>query len=246
MRGAGLKGKHRQGELDPQFAKYRATRIEELRTRINNRPYFINAGQMVDSIESWDTQENEGFSSLAQSKASRWDAQQSLRLSARQKDYKSQPTTDKDEPEAKVRRCEQLTSTAWLTHQAKTRETLDLTSKHFSDGPAYEEYSRLVEAEQAALEEYQQLQQQDFAALLNFNTKKASVPESQEPAILCHSSTWKAGLVVREDSASPVSNRMDLAIINAKDGTYIVKIKEGEIMGVSLEAGRDTVVEDKK
>ncbi len=143
--GAALKRKHRQGELDSHFAEYRATRVEDLRARNNSRPYFINPGQMADSIESWDATEKE---QLSVEQCEPLGAKQSVRLSAHQSNDKSQPTTDKDGPEAQLRHCEQLASEAWLAHQAIVRKILDLASKQFSNDPAYGEYSSLVEEEQ--------------------------------------------------------------------------------------------------
>ncbi|ERF70379.1 hypothetical protein EPUS_05198 [Endocarpon pusillum Z07020] len=231
IRTGGLKRKHRQGELDPQFTKYRATRIEELTTRHNQRPYFINPGQMVDSIYSWDVQGKQQFN-----------AEQSVH----QSDDKSQATTDEKEPEAHLRKSERLTSEAWLAHQAIAQKVLDFTSRKFSNDPAYAEYSRLVKAEQVALEEYRQLQQQELAALLDFSSKNASVPEPQQTATLCQDSTWQAGTVVQEESGTSANNRMEIAMTNAKDGTYTVKIEEGKVVGVLPECGKDIVVEDKK
>lgn len=231
IRTGGLKRKHRQGELDPQFAKYRATRIEELRTRHNQRPYFINPGQMADSIHSLDVQKVEQFK-----------AEQTVH----QSDAKSQATTDEDEPEARLRKSEKLNSEAWLAHQAIAQKVLDFTSRKFSNDPAYGEYSRLVKAEQVALEEYRQLQQQEIAALLDFNSKKASVPEPQQTATLRQDFTWKAGTVVKEEFGSSANNRMEITVTNAKDGTYTVKIEEGKVVGILPEGGRDIVVEGKK
>ncbi len=177
IRVAGLKKRHRRGEFDPQFAKYRATRIEDLRTRSNQRPYFINPGQMSDCIEPWDARKNKHLSA---EQGESLDAKPSLRLSSHQSNDKSQPLTDKDEPEAHLRQCEKLSSEAWLAHQAIVRKTLDFTSRKLLNDPAYEEYSRLVEEEQAALEEYWQLRKKEFGLRLDSASNNVSALESQK------------------------------------------------------------------